>query len=212
MQGNPVNLTDPFGLCPEGGGILDRLKLWYTNVKNWYNNLPEHDQLALKGMIPFVGIYYDLKNAYLYAQEGQYTEALLSALSAIPGIGDYAGLFKVAGIAAKTAKLAKLAKTAEVAATVCRTVGVAGAVASSAANLVVFTNDAINEYQFDGSVSGTTMLSIGASAAGLGLSAKALSKTALWQKAKNGIKREAEFLWNKKVNNCIFNINSLYYS
>ena len=26
VQGNPISLTDPFGLCPEGGGILDYLK------------------------------------------------------------------------------------------------------------------------------------------------------------------------------------------
>ena len=40
MQGNPISLTDPFGLCPEGGGILDYLKL------------AGHTLLDLAGFIP----------------------------------------------------------------------------------------------------------------------------------------------------------------
>ena len=200
VQGNPVNLTDPFGLCPEGGGVLDTLKGWYSDLKNWYNNLPEHDQLALKGMIPFVGIFYDIENAILYAQEGNYTQAVLSALCAIPGLGDYAAIFKVGGIVLKTAKLAKLAKTAEVAATACRMAGVGGAVVASGASLAVSTGQAVNEYLDDGSVSGETMLSIGGSVLGLGMSAKALSKMTRWSGASG-----SSTIDNRLVNNSFFN-------
>ena len=54
VQGNPISLTDPFGLCPEGSGINDYLKLI------------GHTLLDIAGFIPVVGFIPDLVNAYWY--------------------------------------------------------------------------------------------------------------------------------------------------
>lgn len=68
--GNPISLTDPFGLSPEltpsfiGHTILDVL-----------------------GFIPVIGEVADLANAVWYLAEGDYMNAALSGLSMIPVIG-----------------------------------------------------------------------------------------------------------------------------
>ncbi len=73
-NGNPVSLTDPFGLCPEltpsfiGHTILDVL-----------------------GFIPGLGEVFDLINAGWYLAEGDYMNAALSAASMIPVIGSVVG-------------------------------------------------------------------------------------------------------------------------
>jgi RHS repeat-associated protein len=54
-----------------------------------------HELLDWLGMIPVVGVVFDIANAGLYAAEGNYLMAGLSAVSAIPGIGDAAGLAKI---------------------------------------------------------------------------------------------------------------------
>jgi RHS repeat-associated protein len=73
-NGNPVSLTDPFGLSPEltpsfiGHTILDVL-----------------------GFVPGVGEVFDLINAGWYLAEGDYMNAALSAACMIPVIGSIAG-------------------------------------------------------------------------------------------------------------------------
>lgn len=53
-----------------------------------------HGVLDVAGFIPGVGAVADLANAGLYAAEGNYLDAGLSLVSAIPGIGDTVALAK----------------------------------------------------------------------------------------------------------------------
>ncbi len=53
-----------------------------------------HLLLDLGGIIPFVGIPFDIVHAGLYAYEGRWGMALLSGISAIPGFGDAVGVVK----------------------------------------------------------------------------------------------------------------------
>ena len=87
-NGNPVSLVDPFGLSPEispssiGHGILDII-----------------------GLIPVVGEAFDAVNAVWYAVEGDWFNALASAVSIVPIVG-YAGTaVKWGGKAFKATKL-----------------------------------------------------------------------------------------------------------
>ncbi|PSN13170.1 hypothetical protein C7293_17100 [filamentous cyanobacterium CCT1] len=54
-----------------------------------------HTVLDIAGFIPVVGAIADLANAAWYAAEGDYFNAGLSAVSAIPGIGDAAAAAKL---------------------------------------------------------------------------------------------------------------------
>ena len=58
---------------------------------------PEGRHMALDaaGMLPVIGTAADLANAGLYAYEGDYANAALSGLSAVPVIGDMAGGAKI---------------------------------------------------------------------------------------------------------------------
>ena len=161
VQGNPVTLTDPFGLCPEGGGTNEELQL------------SKHTLLDIAGCIPVIGWMFDLANAVSYIQEKNYTAALISALSAFPGIGNLAG--SALKLGSKVVKSVKIAQTAEKAADICRTIGAAGNVAANTVALGAATNVAIKEYKSTGKVSAGTMLNVAASAAGVAVSAKALS-------------------------------------
>ena len=80
-QGNPVKLTDPFGLSP--------FISWSTLG---------HALLDALGFIPVIGAVPDTVNGLWYLAEGDHFSALASFVSAIPGWGD------VAGAVGKTAK------------------------------------------------------------------------------------------------------------
>ena len=109
VQGNPVSLTDPFGLCPIGGSI------------NEYLRMLGHTALDLLGFVPVVGFAADLANAYWYYREGNTFEMASSLIAAVPGIGDAIGtVIKGAGVLAKCEKLAKAGK---VVSATCRMVG-----------------------------------------------------------------------------------------
>lgn len=54
-----------------------------------------HAALDVAGFIPVVGALADLANAGWYAAEGDYTNAALSAASAVPGVGDAVAAAKV---------------------------------------------------------------------------------------------------------------------
>ena len=121
VQGNPVSLTDPFGLCPIGGSI------------NEYLRMLGHTALDLLGFVPVVGFAADLANAYWYYREGNTFEMASSLIAAVPGIGDAIGtVVKGAGILAKCEKLAKAGKVVSV---TCRMVG---AVAQTGVNMINF--------------------------------------------------------------------------
>ena len=80
-QGNPVKLTDPFGLSP--------FISWSTLG---------HALLDALGFIPVIGAIPDTVNGLWYLAEGDHFSALARFVSAIPGWGD------VAGAVGKTAK------------------------------------------------------------------------------------------------------------
>lgn len=133
VQGNPVSLTDPFGLCPEGGGVNSIL------------NLLGHTILDIAGLIPVIGFGFDLINAVWYWKEGTKESRFLataSFISAIPGIGDMAGLgMRGGGGVAKFLKCTnaatKLSKGGKLFSTGCRAIG---GVAQTAVNVINLGN------------------------------------------------------------------------
>lgn len=65
-----------------------------------------HGVLDVAGFIPGVGAVADLANAGLYAAEGDYANAALSAAAAVPGIGDAAAAAKLANRGVRAAQAA----------------------------------------------------------------------------------------------------------
>ncbi|NLD47976.1 MAG: hypothetical protein GX660_12405, partial [Clostridiaceae bacterium] len=72
VNGNPVSLTDPFGLSPSLSEI-------------------GHSVLDVLGFIPGIGDVLDLVNAAWYLLEGNWKEAGLAAISVIPVVGSFLG-------------------------------------------------------------------------------------------------------------------------
>ena len=54
-----------------------------------------HGALDLLGFIPGIGAAADVANGLWYAAEGNYVDAAMSFVSAVPGVGDAAGAAKV---------------------------------------------------------------------------------------------------------------------
>ena len=73
VQGNPIKLTDPFGLSP-----LDKI--------NWRN--VGHSALNILGCINGYGFIFDGINAVWYACEGDYGMAVLSLISTLSDTGN----------------------------------------------------------------------------------------------------------------------------
>jgi RHS repeat-associated protein len=67
---NPNNLIDPLGLCA------------YNKVSGWV-----HGGLAVIGLIPLLGIVPDLIDAGLYLLEGEFLDAGMAGIAAIPLVG-----------------------------------------------------------------------------------------------------------------------------
>ena len=68
-----------------------------------------HAALDVAGFLPVVGFFADMANAELYAIEGDYTQAAVSAVCSVPGIGDAFAAGKLASKGIKAAS--KIAKT-----------------------------------------------------------------------------------------------------
>ena len=75
VQGNPVSLTDPFGLCPT------RAEVYKNRALKWL-----HTALDFGGFF-FDG--FDFANVLLYHFEGRDTEAAITLLCLIPGMGNF---------------------------------------------------------------------------------------------------------------------------
>ena len=139
VQGNPVSLTDPFGLCPEGSGILDYLKQYGHTILNFL------------GLVPGIGVLADAANAIWYYREGNIEMALISAIAVLPVAGDIASVFlKGAAYATKSCKLLKASRVVK------QTCRLAGATAQMGVNLTNAQNAAyamMDEYDKTGSVS-----------------------------------------------------------
>jgi hypothetical protein len=69
-----------------------------------------HLALDALGFIPVVGAFADVANAVWYGIEGNWKDALMSGLSAVPGIGDAAAAFKTGAAACKWSRLARQAE------------------------------------------------------------------------------------------------------
>ena len=75
VQGNPIKLTDPFGLCPETNEVPSKFAFLHT-------------------ALDIVGVFWDgadLINAGIYLAEGDYKNAAICAVSAIPLVGSAVG-------------------------------------------------------------------------------------------------------------------------
>ena len=75
VQGNPVSLTDPFGLCPT------RAEVYKNRALKWL-----HTALDVGGIL-FDG--FDVVNVLLYHFEGRDTEAAITLLCLIPVMGNF---------------------------------------------------------------------------------------------------------------------------
>ena len=74
VQGNPISLTDPFGLSPD---------ISWSGIG--------HAALDLLGCVPVVGFAFDLANAAWYCSEGDFFGVTTSLISAVPGFGSAVG-------------------------------------------------------------------------------------------------------------------------
>ena len=78
VQGNPVSLTDPFGLCPT------RAEVYKNRALKWL-----HTALDVGG---FFWDGFDVVNVLLYHFEGRDTEAAITLLCLIPVMGNFLAL------------------------------------------------------------------------------------------------------------------------
>ena len=116
VEGNPVSMVDPFGLCAEPGskkkgskGFFGKIKsTWHTGVrkvKSGYHTVVSgtkkffsswsvsdyiHTALDGLGMIPGGGAVFDGINAIYYLTEGDVMNAGMSGIALIPLVGEAA--------------------------------------------------------------------------------------------------------------------------
>ena len=87
------------GMLAEARGVMqpDNIPVEKPEVENPLDMLSDYGHIALDvaGFIPGVGIAADLLNAGLYAVEGDFASAGLSAVSAVPIVGDAAAAVKL---------------------------------------------------------------------------------------------------------------------
>ena len=157
VQGNPVQLNDPFGLCPSGNSFLKNLGKFFIGYNNlkfgaltlnrdleisgfvdmWesgsyiYNTIKENPHLVLDvlGCIPVVGILADIGNCILYAKEGDWKNATLCGMSGAAGLLS----FGAASLATSSFKAARLA---------CK-ISKAASVVDAATNIAILGNNAV---------------------------------------------------------------------
>ena len=138
VQGNPVSLTDPFGLCPDSNSAF----------KNLCSNLYHMDWNALgHAALDVAGIFFDgadVINAIWYACEGNMEMAAASAICAIPALGMATG-----NLLMKSNKLAAAGKAVKAIAKM--TQGVMGVCAGIEMAKTGFTNflDGLEAGTFD---------------------------------------------------------------
>lgn len=103
VQGNPVSLTDPFGLCPDPNSAF----------KNFCKFLAYTDWSAIgHAVLDTIGIFCDgadVINMFWYMAEGKWKEAGECAIYALPVIGSGLGSMLMKG--SKTSKFGSALKT-----------------------------------------------------------------------------------------------------
>ncbi|MDE7425415.1 MAG: hypothetical protein K2N51_17285, partial [Lachnospiraceae bacterium] len=158
VQGNPIRLTDPFGLCPD---------ISLTRIG--------HAALDLLGIIPgFDGC--DGINAVWYLIEGDYANAATSAVAAFPLLGSLIG----SGIKWGAKGVANAEKIADGIKTGSRIIGNAGALIQSGGQTLESAGNLYDSYVKDGEViswkNATDLITLGLSVAGMGMAGKSLAK------------------------------------
>lgn len=121
LWGGTISITDN-GQKDTGRADLDRTSAelfedWDTSVEGV--EMPDSDSildglqlgLSVAGFVPGLGAVPDLLNAAISAARGNWSDAGLSVLSAVPIIGDAAAGVKLAKIGVNTAKTAKITKS-----------------------------------------------------------------------------------------------------
>ncbi len=130
VEGNPISLSDPFGLSP---------------ALNWSNGI--HSLCDVLGFIPGIGFAFDLTNAALYLVEGDGFMAFSSFVSALPGFGDFAGAgIKFAKGSTAACKLTKYAHIAENAARIIESTAVVGSVINRNLDYYLYSDE---KHKFD---------------------------------------------------------------
>ena len=129
-----------------------------------------HAALDVLGMVPGVGFLFDAANCAWYIRDGEYAMAALSALSAIPGLGDAVSAGKLATKGAKVAELCNMLKKLGYAA---RIVENAGEIAINVTNMYVDYAIKEKEFSIDTVASG---LALGLNVFGIYASAKRYGK------------------------------------
>jgi hypothetical protein len=111
-SGKPIVVTPPKPPAPD----KPKEKHWWEKATDFVKDHAEdigHGALDAAGFIPVVGAAADLANAGWYLAEGDKTNAALSAVAAIPGVGDAVAATAIAGkVAVKGAKAVKVAAKA----------------------------------------------------------------------------------------------------
>ncbi|SCP99922.1 RHS repeat-associated core domain-containing protein, partial [Anaerobium acetethylicum] len=105
VQGNPVSMIDPFGLCAEPGSSSSSSGFSWTSVQKGFENAWGgvkdyfgswsavdwgHTTLDAAGMIPGFGIIFDGANGIWYLAAGDILNAELSGAACIPVVGEFA--------------------------------------------------------------------------------------------------------------------------
>ena len=158
VQGNPIRLTDPFGLCPD---------ISLTRIG--------HAALDLLGIIPgFDGC--DGINAVWYLIEGDYANAATSAVAAFPLLGSIIG----SGIKWGAKGVANAEKIADGIKAGSRIIGNAGALIQSGGQTLESVGNLYDSYVKDGEIiswkNATDLITLGLSVAGMGMAGKSLAK------------------------------------
>ncbi|WP_169823641.1 glycoside hydrolase domain-containing protein [Anaerobium acetethylicum] len=105
VQGNPVSMIDPFGLCAEPGSSSSSSGFSWASVQKGFENAWGgvkdyfgswsavdwgHTALDAAGMIPVFGIVFDGANGIWYLAAGDTLNAGLSGAACIPVVGEFA--------------------------------------------------------------------------------------------------------------------------
>ena len=97
VQGNPVSLTDPFGLCPDGNSA-ESLAQQTASSLGFFSLAMEGGGIDWSDLghtaLDLIGIVWDgadIINAVWYGLEGNYAMAAVSAICALPFVGSLVG-------------------------------------------------------------------------------------------------------------------------
>ncbi len=157
VQGNPISLSDPFGLSPS---------------INW--SLAGHALLDLLGLIPGVGVVFDVANMIWYIAEGDAFGAICSFISALPCIGEVVGAFMAGTKLAKfSCSVVKITKMAAHVGSIGKSMYVVGNVVRNNVEKYIINGEDFDPKQFV-----VDLVTVGMEGFAIGVSIKGLKNTA----------------------------------